>query len=75
MAAVNHCGLALRLVAEAQRSDRELVLAAIKNEGTALQYAPDRLRDDPEIGGDDRWPCAVLAPNGDKPYDKPRSTE
>eukprot|EP00928_Gymnodinium_smaydae_P056739 TRINITY_DN40065_c0_g1_i1.p1 TRINITY_DN40065_c0_g1~~TRINITY_DN40065_c0_g1_i1.p1 ORF type:complete len:233 (-),score=50.50 TRINITY_DN40065_c0_g1_i1:446-1144(-) len=50
LTAVRQCGLALEYVSDALRSDREVVLAAVQEGGTsALRYAPEHLRGDPEI--------------------------
>ena len=38
MEAVKHVGRALEYVSEAFKADKEIVMVAIKNDGSALQY-------------------------------------
>ncbi len=44
MPALRECGTALRFVPAPLRRDREVVLAAVQNDGEALIYAPPELQ-------------------------------
>ena len=41
--------ISLTFVAKSLRNDREIVLAAVRSDGSALAYAPDALRADRKI--------------------------
>lgn len=47
--ALHHCGNLLELCGEAVADSEDAVLIAVKNEGPALQYASDRLRDSDNV--------------------------
>ena len=46
---VRTAGLALESAADSLRSDRELVLTAVKNNGSALRYVEEELKYDHEV--------------------------
>ena len=49
IAAVEHCGRALRYASDTLRADKKVVLAAITNDGYALEYASESLKADKEV--------------------------
>ena len=49
LAAVNSRGMALEIVAEELRADKDVVLTAVRNNRYALKYAALKLQTDPDV--------------------------
>ena len=63
IAAVEHCGRALRYASDTLRADKKVVIAAITNDGYALEYASKSLRSDSDVGY--AWPRVGLGERAD----------